>query len=245
MKLALNSATFIKLSTWLSDFVLASVHCSFANDRWRFFLFVTTKFTLHFFNWYFPSRKFTLCGSSSFPDWNARIVLYMPWYIQTFQLPLQSQWYTRPSGFLTQSFDQSETSEVNHIRRSIFFPFLFSFLYVYEMLARPTLGLFSIENVLNLHAPLHCTAVHNFRQKRVFIICPIQMISYTKLYDILRISGWQEAYPQLENAVMAWACKVKNFATAGPWSMSWRHGPEFRSHSNCRHFQTYVPNWID
>ena len=82
------------------------------------------------------------------------------------------------------------------------------------MLARPNLGLFSIENVLNLHAPLHCTAVHNFRQKRVFIICPIQMISYAKLYDILRISGWQEAYPQLENAVMAWACKVKNFATA-------------------------------
>ena len=114
--------------------------------------------------------------------------LYIPWYIQTFQLPLQSQWYTRPSGFLTQSFDQSESSEVNQIRRSIFFPFLFSFLYVYEMLARPTLGLFSIENVLNLHAPLHCTAVHNFRQKRVFIICPIQMIFYTKLYDILRIS---------------------------------------------------------
>ena len=48
---------------------------------------------------------------------------------------------------------------------------------------------FSIENVLKLHAPLHCTAVHNFCQKRVFIIFPIQMLSYTRLYDILRISG--------------------------------------------------------
>ena len=82
------------------------------------------------------------------------------------------------------------------------------------MLARPTLGLFSIENVLNLHATLHCTAVHNFRQKRVFIICPIPVMSYTKLYDIIRISGWQGASPQLENPAMAWACKVKSFATA-------------------------------
>ena len=63
------------------------------------------------------------------------------------------------------------------------------FLYVYKVLARPTQGLFSIENVLKLHAPLHCTVVHDFCQKRVFIICPIQMLPYTKLYDILRISG--------------------------------------------------------
>ena len=81
-----------------------------------------------------------------------------------------------------------------------FFPVLFSFLCVYEMLA-PTLGLFSIENVLNLHAPLHCTAVHNFRQKRVLIICPIPVMFYTKLYDIIRISGWQGAFPH--------KCKVR------------------------------------
>ena len=62
-------------------------------------------------------------------------------------------------------------------------------LYLYKVLARPTQGLFSIENVLKLHAPLHCTVVHDFCQKRVFIICPIQMLPYTKLYDILRISG--------------------------------------------------------
>ena len=36
---------------------------------------------------------------------------------------------------------------------------------------------------------LHCTAVHNFCQKHVFIICPIRILSYTTLYDILRISG--------------------------------------------------------
>ena len=49
--------TLIKLSTWLSDFVSASVQC--CND-WRFFLFVTTKSTLHFLNYYFPSWKFAL-----------------------------------------------------------------------------------------------------------------------------------------------------------------------------------------
>ena len=41
MKLALNSAIFIKFSIWMSDFVSASVRCSFAN----FSPFVTTKFT--------------------------------------------------------------------------------------------------------------------------------------------------------------------------------------------------------
>ena len=51
-----------------------------------------------------------------------------------------------------------------------FFLVLFFLLYVYEMLARPTLCLFSIENVLKLHAPLHRTAVHNFCEKRVFIM---------------------------------------------------------------------------
>ena len=67
-----------------------------------------------------------------------------------------------------------------------FFPVLFSLLQVYEMLVRPTLGLFSIETLLKLHGPLHCTAVHNFCQKRVFIIHPIQMLSYTKLYNTVK-----------------------------------------------------------
>ena len=55
MKLALNSETFIKFSIWMSEFVSASVRCSFAN----FSPFVTTKFTLHFFNcqvWFPYSR---------------------------------------------------------------------------------------------------------------------------------------------------------------------------------------------
>ena len=47
-----------------------------------------------------------------------------------------------------------------------YFPVIFSLLYVYEMLERPILGLFSIKNVLKLHAHLHCrpTAVHKFQQ---------------------------------------------------------------------------------
>ena len=35
-------------------------------------------------------------------------------------IALQSQWYTRPSGFLTRSFDRSESSQVKQIKRSIF-----------------------------------------------------------------------------------------------------------------------------
>ena len=115
--------------------------------------------------------KLKICTFSSlFPDWNARIV-YALIYTDT-SIALQSQWYTRPSGFLTRSSNQSESSQINQIRRSISssLQFLFSVLFVYEMLARPTRGLFSIENVLKLHAPLRCTAVHNFCQKRVFII---------------------------------------------------------------------------
>ena len=101
---------------------------------------------------------------------------------------LQSQWYT--SGFLTRSSDQSGSSLVNQIRRSIFLSSSLLPSLCYEMFARRTLGPgFSIENVLKLHAPLHCTAVHNFCQKRVFIICPIQMLSCTKFYDNLRIPG--------------------------------------------------------
>ena len=102
-------------------------------------------------------------------------------------IALQSEWYT--SGFLTRSSDQSESFLVNQIRRSIF---LSSSLLpslcvrnVYKAYPKPG---FSMENVLKLHAPLHCTGVHNFCQKCVFIICPIQMLSYTKLYDILRMS---------------------------------------------------------
>ena len=145
--------------------------------------FMTTKFTLHFFTCYFPSWKFAL-GSSSFPDCNARIVHALI-YIDT-SIALQSQLYTRPS------LDLLISLKVHKSTRSedpFFFPVLFSLLYVYEMLARPIQGLFAIENVLKLHAPLHCTAVHNFCQKRVFIICPIQMLSFTKLYDFLSISG--------------------------------------------------------
>ena len=133
----------------------------------------------------------------------------MPWYTQTFQftIALQSKWYT--SGFLTISSDQSESSLVSQIRRSIFLSSsLLPSLCVWNVCkVYPRPG-FSIENVLKLHMALHCTAVHNFCQKCVFIICPIQM------YDILRISGWQVASPQLENPAMAWACKVQNFATA-------------------------------
>ena len=40
MKLDLDSAIFIKFSTWISDFVSASVQCSFANNRRRY---ITTK----------------------------------------------------------------------------------------------------------------------------------------------------------------------------------------------------------
>ena len=109
-------------------------------------------------------------------------------HILQFTIALQSEYYT--SGFLTRSSDESESSLVNQIRRSIFLSSsLLSSLCVRNVCeAYPTPG-FSIEYVLKLHGPLHCTAVHNFCQKRVFIICPIQLLSYTKLYDILRISG--------------------------------------------------------
>ena len=40
------------------------------------------------------------------------------------------------------------------------------------------------------------------------------MLPYTKLYDILRISGQQVASSQLENPAMDRAWKVQNFATA-------------------------------
>ena len=118
MKLALNSATLIKLSTWLSDFVSASVQCcKWPLNCWRFFPFMTTRFTLHFSNYYFPSWKFAF-GSSSFPASNAGIVHALI-YIDT-SIVLQSQWYTRPSGFLTRSSDQFKSSQVNQIRRSIY-----------------------------------------------------------------------------------------------------------------------------
>ena len=186
MRLALNSATFIKFSTWLSDFVSALIQCSFAIDRWRFP-----------FSW-----QLNLHSISSIVTFQAenlhsvvplfQIVmqeLYMPWYTQTLQLPCKANGTQDQVDF---SLDLLISLKVHKSTRSedpFFFPVLFSLLYVYEMLARPTLGLFAIENVLKLHAPLHCTAVHNFCQKRVFIICPIQMLSYTKLYDFLRISG--------------------------------------------------------
>ena len=114
MKLALTSATLIKLSTWLSDFVSASVQCcKWPLNWWRFFPFVTTRFTLHFSNYYFPSWKFAF-GSSSVSVWNAGIVHALI-YIDT-SVALQSQWYTRPSEFLTRSSDQCKCSQVNQIR---------------------------------------------------------------------------------------------------------------------------------
>ena len=50
--------------------------------------------------------------------------------------------------------DQSESFQVNlRSEDPFFFPVVFFLLYVYEMLARTTLGRFSIENVLKLYAP--------------------------------------------------------------------------------------------
>ena len=76
--------------------------------------------------------------------------LYVPLYTQTlkFTIALQSEWYT--SGFLTRSFDQSESSLVNQIRRSIFLSSsLLPSLCVRNVCkAYPRPG-FSIENVLS------------------------------------------------------------------------------------------------
>ena len=118
MKLALNSATFIKLLTLLSEFVSTSVQCSFPNDRWRSSPFVTTKFTHHFFNCYFLSWKLHLVVFHLFQIGMQE--LYMLWHTRETSIAIQSQWYTRPSGFLTRSSDQSESSQVNQTRRSIF-----------------------------------------------------------------------------------------------------------------------------
>ena len=129
--------------------------------------------------------------------------LYMSRYTQTLQLPCKAN---GTPDQVDSSLDLLISMKVLKSTRSedlFFFSVLFSLLYVYDMLAGPTLGLFSIENVLKLHAPLHCTSVHNFCQKRVLIICPIQMLSHTKLYDILKISGQQAASSQLENPAMA------------------------------------------
>ena len=61
------------------------------------------------------------------------------------------------------------------------------------MLERPTLGLFSIENVLKLHAPLHCAAVHKFCQKRVFHNLPdtnVVLYKIARYSKDLRIAGF-------------------------------------------------------
>ena len=81
MKLALNLATLIKLSTWSSDFVSASVQRSFANDRWRFSPFVTIK--LH-----------SISSAVTFQADNSHLVILLSrlecknctWFTQTLQL---------------------------------------------------------------------------------------------------------------------------------------------------------------
>ena len=122
--------------------------------------------------------------------------LFMPWYTQNLQLP----WKTNGTlGQVDSSLNIVISLKVPKSTRSedpFFFPVLFSLLHVYEMLARPTLGLFPIENVFKLRAPLHCTAVHNFTEnaslylwETCFMSCPVQMLlSCTILCDILRIS---------------------------------------------------------
>ena len=73
--------------------------------------------------------------------------------------------------------DQPESSLVNQIRRSIIpSSSLLPSLCVRNVCKSYPRPGFSIENILKLHAPLHCTAVHNLCQKGVFIICPIQML---------------------------------------------------------------------
>ena len=57
---------------------------------------------------------------------------------------------------------------VNQIRTSIFLSIsLLPALQVYGIMVRPTPGLFFTENVLRLHAPLHCTAVHTIFTENV------------------------------------------------------------------------------
>ena len=144
MKSALNSATFIKLPTWLSDFVSASVKCSFplqSNVRFQMtfedFPFSDNQIYTPLLHLFLSKLKIALGSSSSFPDWCARIVCKnctCPDIHRNFTA-LQSQWYTRPSGFLTRSSNQSESSQVNQIRRSIFLsssllPSPFSLIYM-------------------------------------------------------------------------------------------------------------------
>ena len=154
------------------------------------------------------------------------------------QLPCRAngQWYT--SGFLTRSSDQSERSLVNQIRRSIFLSssLLPSLCVRNACKAHPRPGL-SIENVLKLHAPLHCTAAHNFCQKRVFIICPIQMLSYTKLYDIR-----DSRLPSHSLRILRWPEPAKYKILPRPCGPVKYARPELKFHSSCRHFLTCVPN---
>ena len=141
---------------------------------------------------------------------------------------------------------------------TFFFPVLFSLLCVYEMLARPTLGLISIENVLKLHAPLPCTAVHNFywkcsECKPIFVR---NLFSYVAQYKCCYLiqncmifwEFWDSRLPppQLENSTMAWACNLKNFATAVQSREVYSDVMALHSKvpSNCRPFRTCVPNCL-
>ena len=234
MELALNSATFIKLPTWLSDFVSASVQCSFANDRWRFSPFVTIKFTHHFFDYYFPSWKFALGSSSSFPDWNARIVHTLI-YTET-SIALQSQWYTRPSGFLTPTVWKFPSQPDQKIQPFLF-AVLFSLLCMYEVLASspskmylsymrlnivPQVIIFT-ENVENASLFLSETCLYKLSNTNVIILYKI--VRYCK---DLGIAGYlptaRESYDSLslQSEKFCHRCAV-------PWSTSWRHGPAFKS----------------
>ena len=126
----------------------------------------------------------------------------MPCYSQNLTIALQNQpLYTnsRLSGFLTRSSDQSKSPQIKQIRRSFFFQFTSPCSTCVEMLATPTLRLFSACTWSTCEFTLHNNSQFSlktlrkqayFCQKLVFISCPIQMLlSCAKLYDIRRISG--------------------------------------------------------
>ena len=117
----------------------------------------------------------------------------MPCYKQNLPIALQNQsWYTRPSRFLTRSSDQSESPQVNQIRRSIFlsssllpalclrnvgkaYPMAMPLLRVYLFCMR----LYIVQQFIIFMKTLRKQAY--FCQKRFFISCSIKMLlSYTK-----------------------------------------------------------------